>query len=428
MDRRNIHFVKFFIFLSHFFTNVSYATMKNIQMTVGESIPIEFPEGTELKISKKGIIDVFFINDTTWQITALRSGLVIIDAIESETGNPLLPRLFLDIKSLPKSLEASAINHSIPDWVCNKNGITCDRQSGVITGKTADWQWFMRAISWCHTAKHCLSFVELSDTAAVDLQNFLQKKLGPNFTVASETSGSSQISAMCDATTTQQQIDQIEKKLPGILKMQVAYFSCSQNQQTFEVRIKARRISSSEGSTTGFKTNSRIRIDGLPPTPSIDLHNNLVNESLTSSGELIGEPMFMASEDIEFQTLIGGELPFLTQKENSHSYQWKEYGLSVKGKIKGYHAGRIRTHIDIFLKSLNDQSSGSLSSSSLKSSIDSAENVWTLIGELDLFSHSSHRQEAPLFVKLPIIGPFFKLMSTSKDNSKLQVWIQVKSI
>jgi Flp pilus assembly secretin CpaC len=136
--------------------------------------------------------------------------------------------------------------------------------------------------------------------------------------------------------------------------------------------------------------------------------------------------MFLASEEVEFQALVGGELPYLSQRENSSEYQWKEYGLSVKGKIKGSQGNRIRTHLDLFLKSINDQAAGSLSTSSLKSSVETEIDMWTLVGELDLHSSSTNLRETPFFVKVPIIGPFFRLMSYSNDKSKLQVWMHIK--
>ncbi len=410
------------------FATSGHASMKNMQMTVGESTSVVFPAGTELKISKKGVIDVFLTNETTWQLTALRPGLVIIDALESSTGNPLLPRLFIEVKSTSKSVEPSLISIDLPDWICGKSGIKCDRQSGILTGKTADWQWYMRKATWCDLSKQCLSFIELSEKAAESLQTFLQVKLGPSFMVTSNQNGQTKITAICDAVTPQQQAEKIEQLLPGILEKHVASFSCARTQETFEVRIKARRVSSTSGSTIGYKAETTHQIRGFPLASTIGLKNSLVNESLSSEGEIIGEPMFLASEDVEFQALVGGELPYLTQRNDNQDYQWKEYGLSVKGTLKGIHSGRIRTHLDLFLKSLNDQTSGSLSTSSLKSSVDTAENTWTLVGELDLHSSSTNLRETPFFVRLPIIGPLFQLMSTSKDKSKLQVWIQVKRL
>ncbi len=415
--------------LAFIFAVTGFASMKQLQMTVGESSPIEFPAGTELKISKKGVIDVFLTNDTTWQLTALRPGLVIIDAIESSTGSPLLPRLFIDVKSASKAGEpsiANRINLDLPDWVCGKQGIKCDRPSGIITGKTADWQWYMRTISLCHSSRQCWSFIELSEKAAVSLQGYFQTKLGSTFSVKSDPTGNTKITSICDAATQQQQAEKIDQLLPGILEKHIASFSCAQSQETYEVRIRARRVSTTSGSTIGYKAETTHQIAGLPLTSTIGLKNSLVNESLSSQGEIMGEPMFLASEEVEFHALVGGELPYLTPRDNGQNYQWKEYGLSVKGKIKGIQGGRVRTHLDLFLKSLNDQASGSLSTSSLKSSVDTAEGIWTLVGELDLHSSSTNLRETPFFVRIPIIGPFFQLMSSSKDKSKLQVWMQVR--
>jgi hypothetical protein len=260
------------------------------------------------------------------------------------------------------------------------------------------------------------------------LQSYLQSKLGATFTINSDQNGNTTISSICDANSQDQQARKVEDLVPGILERHIASFSCAQTQATYEVRIKARRISSTAGRSQGYKAEVSHDVVGFPLTTVASLKNSSINESLTSEGEIVGEPMFLASEEVEFQALVGGELPYLTQRENSSDYQWKEYGLSVKGKIKGIQDGRVRTHLDLFLKSLNDQASGSLSTSSLKSSVDTAESIWTLVGELDLKSSSSNLRETPFLVSVPIIGPFFKLMSSSNDKSKLQVWIQIKRL
>ena len=408
--------------------NTLYASMKNLQMTVGESMPITFPIGTELKISKKGVLDVFLSNETTWQLTALRPGLVIIDAVDGTSGSPLLPRLFVDVRSEAKAGEPSLITMDLPEWICSKQGVKCDRQAGVVAGRTSDWQWYIRTISWCYTSKNCHSFLEMNENAFKSLEAYLQGKLGKTFTIKSDQHGNTSISSICDANTQDQQAQKIESLIPGILDKHIASFSCAQTQTTYEVRIKARRISSTAGKTIGYKSDASHQIQGFPISSVTSLKNSIVNESLSSEGEIVGEPMFLASEEVEFQALVGGELPYLTQKEQKSDYQWKEYGLSVKGKIKGAQDGRIRTHLDLFLKSLNDQNSGSLSTSSLRSSVDTAESMWTLVGELDLKSSSSNLSETPFLVSVPIIGPFFKLMSSSSDKSKLQVWIQIKKI
>jgi hypothetical protein len=408
--------------------NKIYASMKNLQMTVGESMPITFPIGTELKISKKGVLDVFLTNETNWQLTALRPGLVIIDAVDGTTGNPLLPRLFIDVKSEAKAGEPSLIAIDLPDWICSKQGVKCDRQAGVVTGRTSDWQWYMRTTSWCNTSKNCHSFLEMNENAFKSLETYLQGKLGKTFTIKSDQQGNTTISSICDSTTQEQQTQKIESLIPGILEKHIASFSCAQTQSTYEVRIKARSLSSSAGKSFGYKSDATHKVQGFPISSVTSLKNSIVNESLSSEGEIVGEPMFLASEEVEFQALVGGELPYLTQKEQKSDYQWKEYGLSVKGKIKGIQDGRIRTHLDLFLKSINDQNSGSLSTSSLRSSVDTAESIWTLVGELDLKSSSSNLSETPLLVSVPIIGPFFKLMSSSSDKSKLQVWIQIKRL
>jgi hypothetical protein len=409
-------------------TTTIYASMKNLQMTVGESMPITFPTGTELKISKKGVLDVFLTNETTWQLTALRPGLVIIDAVDGTSGSSLFPRLFVDVKSEAKEGELSLITMDLPEWICSKRGVKCDSQAGIIKGKTSDWQWYIRTTSWCNTSKNCHSFLEMNENAFKSLEAYLQVKLGKTFSIKSDQHGNTSISSICDSYTQEQQARRIESLIPGILDKHIASFSCAQSQTTYEVRIKARRISTTAGKIVGYKSEASHQIKGLPISSVTSLKNSLVNESLSTEGEIVGEPMFLASEEVEFQALVGGELPYLTQKEQKSDYQWKEYGLSVKGKIKGIQDGRIRTHLDLFLKSLNDENSGSLSTSSLKSSVDTAESTWTLVGELDLKSSSSNLRETLFLVSVPIIGPFFKLMSSTSDNSKLQVWLQIKKL
>lgn len=400
--------------------------VRSLSMQPGDSMTVEYPAGSTVKVSRKGIIDVFSISETAWQLTALRGGMVIIDAFDA-SGHAHLPRLFVDVKSKSEA-SRPAVSLGLPQWICKHRGVSCPEESGLVRGTTNDYQWFLRAKSWCGTSNNCALHVKLSSTAQNELSTFLSEIL-PAYQIQVIAHGRIIIKAPCDGITFEQHSRTIDSLFPRAIEDRMITFSCSGDQDAYRISVRVKKVSSSEGKTIGYDGHFQHEISSPPTASHVAAHASLKAEAMKTTSETIGEPSFIATGSKEFQTLIGGELPYMTHTETQgKSYQWKEYGLSIKGLLQGTITKRaqVRGAFEIFLKTINSNDSGGLHSSSLKSNMIIPLKAWTNLGELDLNSEVDEKRSIPFASHIPIIGPLFRTISAAQSQSKLQIWAYIE--
>lgn len=417
------HWPVFFLLISAAAT--AAPAVRNMKMTPGESISVQYPAGSEVKVSRKGVIDIFEVSDTTWQLTALRGGLVIVDAVDG-SGTPQLPRLFIDVKSTdgPDRLPVTV---GIPDWICQRKHIRCEQEEGVVSGTVHDYKWFLSARSWCNTSRSCRLFTTLTTGSRTELETFIKERINKDLILSVTALGDILITAICDPLTPEYYLKSIEAAFPHLLDSNVLTFQCNVSQAAYRITVKARKIAHSHGQTIGYDRDVDHTVISSPAlTSTFAVKNKLKNEQIESESETLGEPTFLATANIEFSALIGGELPYAsTNKHDVEEYRWKEYGLSIKGTIKSAQGNLIRSSIEVFLKSVQDQPAKGLNTSSIKSNFETIEGQWSLIGELELNLALNNESRTMFLASIPIIGPLFRLNQSSKSDARLQTWIKI---
>lgn len=123
-----------------------------LQLNPGEIRDIAFPASVEVRVSRRGVVDVFHVNDEHWQLTGLRGGLALVEAFDPASGSPVLPRLVVTVKS---AAGGSANVSALPRWLCHEPGIRCDGSSGDIAGTSTSWEWFVKAQDYCSKRSTC---------------------------------------------------------------------------------------------------------------------------------------------------------------------------------------------------------------------------------------------------------------------------------
>jgi hypothetical protein len=405
------------------------APVRSLTMTPGDSMTVNWQPGTDVKVSRKGIVDVFPLSESSWQLTALRGGLVVIDGYD-QSGQPQLPRLFIDVKG-PSSPDRPPVAVGLPDWICRQPGISCSGESGVVSGAARDFRWYLRAAAWCTSTRNCTLFVETAGDVRSALKQYISDRLS-GYEVTVSATGQIAATAPCDSMTVEQHGRVIESALPRLLEDRVLSFRCAGDHDTYRMTIKARKVSDSDGETTGYQGEVNHQLSSPPSFSRWSAEARLRADATSAKQETIGAPHFLVTGGTEFQALIGGELPYLTDREGgADTYQWKEYGLSVKGTITGRTGNSsdgsvVRGNFEVFLKSINDQSTGGLLTSSLKTRARIPTGVWQLLGELDLTSDLNRERFVPGLASIPLIGPLFRLKSAASSRSRLQIWTMIE--
>jgi Flp pilus assembly secretin CpaC len=62
------------------------AKPKHLTLAVGETIKLALPEAKQIDVSRRGILELFATSDGEWQITGMKSGLVLLTATDDYEG------------------------------------------------------------------------------------------------------------------------------------------------------------------------------------------------------------------------------------------------------------------------------------------------------------------------------------------------------
>ena len=90
---------------------------RTINLRVGESTPVDFHEAYKIHVGRKGVVHLSQLENSTWQITALRSGVV---AIEARTKNHKTEITYVQVS--PKATESTQRYTLTPSDACESGG------------------------------------------------------------------------------------------------------------------------------------------------------------------------------------------------------------------------------------------------------------------------------------------------------------------
>lgn len=104
------------------------------RIAVGETVELVFPLDSQIELSKKGVLDMYYQNAGKWTATALRPGVAVIKAYSREQyGSRRVLVEVLDEKKL----------QGLPKWLCSTKGVQCS--NGRIFGEVQSESWMNKA-------------------------------------------------------------------------------------------------------------------------------------------------------------------------------------------------------------------------------------------------------------------------------------------
>ena len=113
----------------------------NLTMTIGESRDLTLPT-LDVKVSRKGVVDLFHRGGTAWTVTALKRGFVLITS-----GSEHWKISVLDHQAKSSAGDAPSM--------CDHPHVTC-RKAGVrVNGEFQDARQFFAASRFCTSAATC---------------------------------------------------------------------------------------------------------------------------------------------------------------------------------------------------------------------------------------------------------------------------------
>ncbi len=148
-----------------FFTLIAQGAVavETVELEVAQSYVFTTPEDATLKISKKGVVDVFAISPGRWRVTALRRGLISIRWLGAQ--EEVLGRIYIHVSSF----NAKSVDN-FPRWVCKKKQVSCDARVGVIRGVIDDEYSWVKAFNECQKSLKCFFQLKLTTEAKSRLE------------------------------------------------------------------------------------------------------------------------------------------------------------------------------------------------------------------------------------------------------------------
>ncbi len=139
-----------------------------LTMKVGEKIAIKLISYEQIKVSRKGIIELIQVEEDRWSIVALKKGSAVITSVNFD-GSLSKHIVFVENHSKLKS----KTERIWTEFICGTSGISC--YSSEIYGLSHSWKWFYQVGERCFRHQPCIFNVTLSKEAQRKLQNYLQE-------------------------------------------------------------------------------------------------------------------------------------------------------------------------------------------------------------------------------------------------------------
>ena len=413
------------------------SSSRHLRLRAGETQEISYPLGTDLTVSRRGVVDVFHLGDGRWQVTALHAGFVVIDAHDATSGETKWPRLFIDIASIRGEDQSGneLLGGELPQWLCRDPNVQCQRESGIISGTVKSYVWFTHARETCRSLAGCYFDVNLDPTAYALWIDDLRQMLGQSYTVLPGAGSVPTVEVYCGRGGREKWKDEVDALTNKAVSEGRVWLRCRDefSRTPFRLQVRMFSILASDASALGLDPQIEARM-------TLPLSNSNANilgrlEALTKEhrAEVVAEPVMRLTPNQRAEILSGTEFQVIEhvvrsdrQGASSDVSSWKQQGLSLRVSLAPLSSDRVRLSYEMTLKT-KAEGITSLNVNELKSEIDLVLGAPVMVGILDLRGSGSDSSGIPILGKLPLIGPLFHRNSVEKVNSRLLLWLTVHS-
>ncbi len=399
--------------------------VESVQLEVGQTLSRHFPGAKTLQLSRKGLLDLVFLGEQKWQLTALKPGFLILTVLQSQEA--VSARLHIEILAKPKSKAEVQTQ-----WLslCEGAHLHCEAQTGLISGRTDSFlhHWNLQAL--CREEKTCLYGGHLSEKGLQMWKTFLATELHSPFSYEIMPSGSLQFAFDCISQQEWQQKKSMvqlwmEQQFP-FLPPPLVLCRTWQSHVYYRLTFKALLMEKAAAKELGFDNKIQAQLFPLTPTYETRFHN-LVHDRKV---QIVAEPMIRLNGGIMARAQSGGEFPVLVRKTRGEGQDiieptWKEHGIKLEVIALPVSKDRAILRYDFSLKNPTSEGDRHMQIQRLTSELDIKIGVPFIVGQIDFASDGSRNQSLSLLRSIPIMGPFFKLDFFDKAQTNLYLWVRL---
>lgn len=411
--------------------------MERLVMRVGEDTEWTFAVGSDLTVSRRGVIDLYHLGDGRWQITALRSGVVVVEAnLRSNNSHQLVRRTVIEVsprpdrdgdRSIPSSVQA------VPTWICASPHISCDESSGVVAGTTSDFRWFRRARAACRTARTCSFQVTLHPKALLIWRQQLAAALGEGFELLELPEQRFVASTFCGRGHRHDREALADALTDGALHNGDLVLNCQEGDSTSRYQLAARifLVEESAASQLGFSDDTQLTLQAPNARATASVMAQLRALARERRAEIVGEPLVHLVANDTVRIMSGGEFQVADYNGDDNSQpraSWKQHGLQMNFTVTPLNATTARLAYELTLSAKASGSNSALNVNALTSSVDLKLAEPQVVALLNLKSEGQSSDKTLHLSNLPILGPLFRLVAEESSRSRLVAWLKLGSV
>ena len=384
----------------------------SLYLSIGESHRLQVEHGRELKLSRKGIVDLVY--DETyhiWTMVALRAGSVSLRILSRDE---LEAYYYIEVKKRSRSKRLNQIfaDADRQAFICQHPQIFCNQDEFSISGQTSSLAWYRKADALCRKAKLCVFQVKLDEFASLALDRLVQN-FDASLKIDSIEGGRLLVSRDCQQSSTINQ-----NKLADFLDWPASSLQirCREPMAQYMVTLSAdlqrqhqqdlRRLLTLDSWWQGWSQSS------LAANPPVALNEE-------SQSTLLGQPQLVVAVGSEAQVQHGLEFKFESSGTDIESF-FRKIGLKMKLKLLAEQDNSLRVRLQISL-SQPLQGLQRISSSALETELWIPIGQQFQVGVIDLNIGDESRSSNLFLASVPLIGPLFKQSQQVTGSAKVSI-------
>lgn len=379
-------------------------------MVEGSTKAVRFPVDADLQVSRKGIIDLIWLSDNQWQITALRRGTVMIRGVD---GNRQ-PVATTVVNVTSQAQQRNDRFNYLAD-ICRLPGLKCENQTRRLTGHIASWSDYLYAFSRCHNLKTCLFAVSLDPQGLSQLKQDWQQTLGIEITVKQLLGGQILVQLPCEFY--EKQIIKTQLKTLGgqALTHGKLFLSCTPPSHSLKLAAKVFFLNQGDAEQLGVTWSNFKSLD--------DAHLKAFLSK--NHSRIMSDPVITVAPHLPFDIHAGGEIKVISQSDKPEEH-WRSTGVSLSGKIMPLAADEYV--LDFNLKISSPQEDGNrLISSHVNSQAKLKIGQSAVVGEINTQFSVEGSGNVPILSDIPLIWPLFSFNHQSHGQVKVILWVKIEA-
>ncbi|MBC7662098.1 MAG: hypothetical protein H7249_20575 [Chitinophagaceae bacterium] len=388
-------------------------TEPKITMQAGQTQVLAIPSGSTLDLNPRKIIEIEAFGKGQVRLLALKSGIVLLKAKNSETEKTWL------IEVLGRDQQSDWLLRS--EWqsfFCARSGVHCDLENKVISGTTDDLSWFYEARDTCKKKMPCSWQVLLSDAAAAKAS----VNLGPllaHFPFKLTPDGQIRLESFCDETD-KKSLEKVVANLAETYHIapQISCALRAPDLWAIDVLVTAER--KGQGEISNPLQWEKIEIPERQP-----LRATLAGLSQTSGMRILAQPALSLSLGGTAILRDGQEIQTLAVQKDTEEILWKTSGFRLELKLIEIKDEKARVQIHM---NLSQPQAGlrTIDASEFVSELWLPLSVLQKVGRLEATLDGSETHKVPWLSAIPFLGVLFRWDGDTHAKSQVDIFLRIR--